>query len=187
MSKRFIISLIVVGILTAVSIWAFAVSSKLTTNIKQVSNDPDISDEKVNIEELVITETREGQKFWEIYASSGIYDNTQNQAILTDIKGNFYKNNKVVLSFESPLGIYNEKSKEVKLTGEVKAATDSKIFISSKELSWIGSNNKLIANKDVKIRQSNRLQTTGDKAIFTTDFTSFKITGNTQTNVYTNN
>ena len=185
MSKKSILFTVIILILISLSYWTYSTSKNITNNIAQISQNTSADSEKVNIEDMTVTETREGQKFWEIYAESGRYENNANQVILTNIKGNFYKNGKVVLSFEAPQGIYNGKSKEVKLTGGTRAITDKDIFIAAKELGWIGHTDKIIAKGNVKIRKGADFLTFADMAIFTTDFSNVKALGHSQTNVYT--
>lgn len=185
MSKKSILFAIIILILIALSYWAYSTSGNITDNAGKISQNTSPDSEKVNIEDMVITETREGQKFWEIYAESGRYENNANQAILSNIKGNFYKNGKVVLSFEASQGTYNGKSKEVKLIGGIKALTDKDIFIEAKELGWIGHTDKMTAKGNVKIRKGADFLTFADAATFTTAFSDVKVQGHSQTNVYT--
>ncbi|MFH0703157.1 MAG: LPS export ABC transporter periplasmic protein LptC [bacterium] len=186
MSKRLIISGSIIGALILLSLWAFIASSRMADNIKQVSNRPDntINEEAVFVNDLIITETRDGQKFWEVYAYSGKYDNEQTQALLTNVKGNFYKNNKVILSFEAPMAIYDSKNKGIKLTGGSKALTNNDIFILAKELTWTGNKGDIIAKGSVKIKKADKFSTSGEKCVFNTDFSKFKVIGSSETNVY---
>lgn len=187
MSKRFITSACVIGVLILLSIWAFFVSSGITEKIKSAPDDLTLSDEEIKVDQLVIVETKEGQKLWEIYADSGHYDNASNQVQLKSVMGNFYKNKKVVMSFKSPVAVYTNRNKEVKLTGGAKAATDSDIHISANELGWSGTKDQLTAKGNVKIRQSDKLLTVGDSSIFSSDFSNCKMAGHVKTSVYSKN
>lgn len=184
MTKRTVISIIIMVSILLVSVWAFRTSTNITKNLVNVSNNPSNTDEKTNIEELIITETRNGEKFWEAYATAGQYDSKNNVANLLNVKGNFYKKNKVILSFEAPKAVFNQKTKAINLKGGTRLATDSKIYITSEELGWIGNTDLITAKGKVKISKNNEFLSTGDKSIFNTEFTKFKISGNSKTNVY---
>jgi lipopolysaccharide assembly outer membrane protein LptD (OstA) len=158
----------------------------MTRNVN-TNKDSGSDSDKARIEELVIIETKDGVKFWEVYADSGYYDGTGQNAILTDIKGNFYRDGNVVLSFDAPIAVYTSKDKEIRLKGGTRAATKNDVLITAKELSWKGSQDEIVAQGDVKIRKSEDLLITSDSSIFNTDFTKIKLKGNSFTNVYKKN
>lgn len=185
MSKKTITSIILIIMLALLSLWAFNSSSKIMNKFKKANIEKStVKNEDVNAEELVITETRDGQKYWEIYANSGHYDQAKNKALLNNIKGNFYKNNKVILSFEAPSAIYSQKNKEIVLTGGAKAATNNDIYISAHELKWTGNDQEIFASGNVKIRKAQNILTLSDKSVFTTDLSQLKLIGNSQTKLY---
>lgn len=187
MSKKSIISILIIGSLILLGLWAFIVSYQITSSMKSTYDNPNAINEKANIEELIITETREGQKFWEVYAKSGQYDDNQKGAKLTNIKGNFYKEGKVILSFDAPTAFYISQNKEVKLTGGSRIITDKDILITAQNISWTGTIDEIMANGNVKIRKANEFLITSDDSVFNTDFTKLKVTGNSETNVYKKN
>ncbi len=88
------------------------------------------------------------------------------------------------MSFESPIGTYKEKTKEITLSGGSKIATKDDIFVSAEEISWVGSKDKIVAHGNVKIIKSNELVTISDASEFDTGFTNLKITGNSKTMLY---
>jgi len=183
MSKKLKISLSILIILIILSSWAFFVSTRMTKNIKKAPDNQPISDENVAVQELILTESKNGKKFWELCATSGNYDSATEQVYLKNVKGNFYKNNKVVLSFDSPDATYYDKSKQVKLYGGARAATDSNILITSKELYWKGKNDEIVAKYDVKIRRSSNILVTGNESIFTPKLSKIKMIGQVKTSL----
>ncbi|OGI04342.1 MAG: hypothetical protein A2287_05075 [Candidatus Melainabacteria bacterium RIFOXYA12_FULL_32_12] len=187
MSKKSVILTTVIGILSILGFLAFNISSNITRDINLLSDESNNDSKRANIEELVITETREGQKFWEVYATSGQYSDNKNMAVLTNIKGNFYKEGKVVLSFDAPVATYISRNKEIRLSGGSRAATNNDILITSKELTWTGGKDEILAKGNVKIKKSDELIITSDKSSFNTDFTYLKLMGNSETNVYKKN
>lgn len=188
MSKKTMLSLAVIGFIVIISAWAFSSSLKISRQIKSSQVNVDKNKDEAVIEKPFITETRNGNKFLEVYADSGTYDSTKNGTLLTNVKGNFYKESKVALSFESPKGIYYQKSKEVKLIGGSKAVTTDDISVIANEMHWISKKNQIIATGNVKINKSQQYETQSDGAIFYIKdavIRNFKIMGKAQTNVFT--
>lgn len=150
------------------------------------ANQDNISDdnEKTSINELVLTETKDGQKFWELYAKSADLNDGKKQARLKNVIGNFYKDNKVVMSFTAPTAYYTDKTKDVVLTDRSKVVTNSDVTLISNQLTWSGTQDIIKANGNVKIINSDKLVTTSNFCIFNKEFTKVKVTGNSKTNVY---
>ena len=183
MTKRSIFSLIFLAIFGILSTWAFIVSKNIMGEINIADNSPQ-ADEQVDLRELIITETKEGKKFWEIYADSGHYNNGTEKAVLKNISGNFYKEGNVVLSVASPVAVYDSEKKEIRLKGGAEALNDKDIYIEAEEICWAGAKDKINARGDVKIIRNKQVMTVSDESSFDTDFTNLKITGDANTYVF---
>jgi LPS export ABC transporter protein LptC len=187
MSPKTLFSILIIIILFSLSSWAyFASKNFLKTSGAYQEKKSSPQDEEVSIKDLVITETKDGEKFWEIYAVSGEYTSTVNEANLKNILGNFYKGGKIVMSVKSPNAFYNSSKKEIILTGGVTAANDKNVLITAQQICWTGSNDKITAKGNVKITKGKELLTTSNESVFDTDFTYLKISGNSSTYVYKN-
>lgn len=186
LTKRaiFSISMLLLALLSIVVV--FVIATNLTKGFEAEDQKPKetVSSGKVNVKDLVITETKDTKKYWEIYATSGTYSDSNKKATLYGIKGNFYKNNKVIMSFDAPEGEYDETTKSIHVTGGARALTDSNLYIESSILDWQGSNSMVTARKNVKIIKENQIVTYSDKCIFNSDFTNFKVLGNSKTVLY---
>ncbi|OGI03366.1 MAG: LPS export ABC transporter periplasmic protein LptC [Candidatus Melainabacteria bacterium GWF2_37_15] len=183
MTKKSIFSLLILVILGTLSIWAFLFSKSLMGNV-HISEEESVGDEQVAIKELVITETKNGQKFWEVYAETGHYDNGNNIAVLKNIAGNFYKDDGVVLSVQSPEATFNKDNKEIKLQGGAQAANNKGVYIRADEICWTGSKDEVTAKGNVKIIKEDGLMTVSDESSFDTDFTNLKLSGNVNSYVF---
>ncbi len=187
MSKKTLTSIIILGVLTILSIWVFFSDSseKINVNTDKASSEKQTTEkENVTVSDLIITETNLGKKFWEVVAESGDYDKGTSKAILKNIKGNFYKNDIVVLSVEAPLAIYDSEKKEVILKNGAKAANNKNVLITAREIRWAGTTDTITATGNVKITQEDKLLTTSDKSVFNSDFTNLKLSGNSSSYVY---
>jgi len=181
MSKKLVISLSIITAITILSFWAFFVSKNMTKNVVKQDEVQSISDENLNVKEMVLTESKDGKKYWELYAVSGEYDSATNQVHLKNVKGNFYKNDKVVLSFDSPFATYYDRDKDVKLSGGARAATENKILVTAREIYWKGKNDEISAKGNVKIRRETGLLVTGECAVFSTKLSRIKMIGKVTT------
>lgn len=185
MSKRVIASVVVIIFLLLLSIWGFWVSYNVTKDMEKTSSvSKNVNSEEIRVEELIITETKKGKKLWEVQAESGHYDNVKNLAVLKTVKGNFFKNSKIVLSFRAPAAFYDQQKKEVRLINGASAITENGVYVNADEMAWQGIEDQILAQGNVSINKSDRFLTLSDKAFFNKDFSSFKINGKSKTSVY---
>ena len=183
LSKRTIFSVVLLTFLILLSIWVFFTNS--AGKIDTISSDSQkIESNQVTVNDLIIIETKKGQKYWEVLAETGTYDKTMGKADLTNIIGNFYQNGKVVLSFEAPLAVYDRINKEITLKNNAIVVNDQGVTMTAGEICWSSEKNKIIANQKVKIVQKGKLLTTSDEAEFNADFTHLKLSGNSSSYVY---
>lgn len=183
MTKKSIVCIILLAIFGILGIGAYIMSKNIMGDIKITGEDAAIGEE-MTLKELVITETKDGQKFWEIYADSGYYNKETDTAILSNIAGNFYKEKDVVLSVTSPTAVYNSDKKQITLQNGAKAATNKNIYIEAEEICWTGSKDLIKASGNVRIIRDNQVMTISDKSAFDTDFTNLEISGDSNTYVF---
>lgn len=177
MSKKLKILVSILIFIIIVSAWAFFLSRNMTKNIVKPSENQSLNDENASVQELILTESKDGKKYWELYAQSGDYDSIKNQVHLKFVKGNLYKNDKVVMSFDSPSAIYYDKKKEIKLYNGSRAALSNNVLISADELYWKSKDDIMIASGNVKIRKASDLLVIGNKAIYSTQTNKIKMIG----------
>lgn len=177
----FIVFLSIAILCTAGFLWAWFVTRDIRKNVSGALN----QSQKVIVKNLILTETKEQKKYWELYAKTGAYESSNKVVILTEIIGNFYdKDNNVALSFESPLGTYEDLTKTVTLQGETLIVSKDGSSILADKIEWGGKNSDIIATGNVRIKRNKELATTSEKAIFNSDLTFFKIIGNSKTMLF---
>ncbi|MEI7473139.1 MAG: LPS export ABC transporter periplasmic protein LptC [bacterium] len=184
MSKKFIILALAMSTILLVGLWAYGVSKDITKDLKQTREITAKNDENVDMSGLLLTETKDGQKFWEIYAIKGKYIKNKTIAKLKTVKGNIYKDNKLVLSFKAPDALYNDSNKNLKLMNGALAVSDSGLIISSNQIEWSNKADLFYATGDVRIKQGKKFYSTGNYSVFNREFTSFKMKGHAKTRVY---
>ena len=91
MKKRNIGYILLFGTVFIACLWAFISAGLITNNFKKRLADESLGKQEVTIQNLLVTETKDGAKSWELFAESGFYDSDNQVAVLNDIVGNFYK------------------------------------------------------------------------------------------------
>lgn len=172
--------LVLVGILA----WAFITAGVITHdfNRKQVQSQGD--EQEAVVQGIILTETKEEQKYWEIYGDTGKWDSANGVAQLNGVIGNFYKDNEVSMSFESSKGTYNSKEGDITLYSDTFIALKDGITLKADKLHWLNSHSPIVAEGHIKIQKGRELLSTADKIIINPDYSSFKIVGHTVSKVY---
>ena len=166
-------------------IWSFTVTKDIRKSQKKGGEEANTKSQVATVKNLILTETKDGAIYWELYAQKGSYDSQTGDVILTNATGNFYdENNKVVLSFESDLGTYDEKTKVIVLRGHTFIVAHDGSSIKADEIVWKGSDEDILAKGNVIVNRNTDFISTANAARFNSELTFFEISGDTQTNVY---
>jgi len=184
MNKKKIIKIssIVIALLL---LWGLIWSWSITRIVKKNNANSDLKNQRAIVKNIIVTETREGKKYWEFYAKSGEYNSNHNSIRLNDLIGNFYdKNEQVVVSFKSNKGTYDEKSKKVILDGDNLFVGKDGSQLYADLLVWQGQDKDILAKGNVQFIQDNKITTKSKEAVFNSDLTVFKIIGNAKTELY---
>ena len=168
----FIVFLSIALLCTLGFLWAWFVTRDIRKNVAGALNQA----QKVEVKNLILTETKNQKKYWELYAKTGSYDSSMQIVVLTGIIGNFYDEDKnVALSFESPKGTYRDSDKNVTLEGETLIVSKDGSSILADKIEWGGKNTDIVASGNVRIAKDEDFSTVSEKAVFNSDFTFFKI------------
>lgn len=175
-----LIILTFVGILA----WAFITASMITHdfNRKQASAKGD--EQEAIVHGIILTETKDEQKYWEIYGETGQWDSEKGVAQLDKVTGNFYKDNEVSMSFESSKGTYNEKKEQIILYEDTFIVLKDLTTLRANRLVWSGKDIPTVAEGNVRITRKNELLATADKVEISPNYEKFKIVGNAVSRVY---
>ena len=172
------------GALVSVMIWAFVSASLITHdfNRNQIAGNKDSKEAFIN--GIVLTETKEQQKYWELYAETGSYNSSTDVAIMDNVVGNFYKDNEVSMSFQSSKGTYNAQKKVIMLYQDTFIVLKDGMTLKADRLRYPGGDEPIIAKGNVKITRGNQFSATADEIELSPDFESFVIKGKTTSNIY---
>lgn len=181
--KRVIYStafILIAGVLA----WAFITAGVITRNFNREQLVGTENRQELDIEGIILTETKEDKKYWEIYSETGHYNSDNKIALLENVTGNFYKDNEVSMSFESSSGTYNEDKKQIIMYNNTHIVLKDGTSLYCDRLTWSGSDKPILVNGNIRINRNNELVTTAEKAVISADYSSFKIIGKTVTKLY---
>lgn len=169
-----------------VMFWAFISAGVITSNFNRAQLKGGANEQKIDAVGIIITETKEGKKYFEIYGESGSYSNDHSIATLHNVVGNFYKDGEVAMSFQSSKGSYDEKAGTITLYEHTYIVLKDETSLEADRLTWSGSDKETIAEGNVRIKKSNEMNALADKCIISSGYEKFKIIGQTQTKIYGN-
>jgi LPS export ABC transporter protein LptC len=184
MDKKKRAYLIVVLSIVFVMVWAFVSAGIITGNFNRAQLKGSENEQKVDARGIIITETKDGKKYFEIYGETGNYSNDHSIATLYNVVGNFYKNGEVAMSFQSSKGAYDEKAGTITLYENTYIVLEDKTSLASDRLTWSGSDKETIAEGNVKIKKSDEMYALADKCVISAGYDKFKIIGKTKTQIY---
>lgn len=171
----------IVGLLA----WAFISAGVITHNFNRSQLQTDQDRQEAMINGIILTETKDEKKYWEIYGETGNYDSKNGVAMLNNVIGNFYdENNEVSMSFESSKGTYNEKKEQIILYDDTFIVLKDLTTLRANKLVWTGKDIPIVAEGNVRITRKSDLLATAKKVEISPDYNTFKIIGNTVSKVY---
>ena len=175
---------LVISLIVLVIGWAFVSAGVITGNFNRAQIKNGADEQKVNAQGIIITETKDGTKYFELYGENGNYNNIDKVAVLYNVIGNFYKNNEVYMSFQSSKGQYDEKNRVITLYENTFIALQDDTTLETDKLVWSGSDKDTYAIGHVKIKRAKDMVAIADKCIIGAGYNKFKIVGNTKTEVF---
>ena len=183
-NKKKLFGGLILFFILGVMLWAFISAGLITANFNRSQIEGAQDEQKVNAVGIIITETKDGNKYFEIYGETGNYTNEHNVATLYNVVGNFYKEGEVAMSFQSSQGTYNEKEGTITLYDNIYIVLKDFTSLESDKLTWYGSDKDTIAEGNVKIKKGREMVSIADKCIIGSNYESFNIIGKTKTSLY---
>jgi len=123
-----------------------------------------------------ISEEKNGRKIWELTAEHTEVDIDTHNTVMTGITGHFYAEDGRQAELKAESGSYDDKTKNIKLTGGIEVETSDGARLTSKELEWLGKEEILAAIGDARVTKEDMLAT-GERIESGDAFNKIKITG----------
>ncbi len=174
-------ALALVGVLA----WAFISAGVITHNFNrsQLTGAEDRQEAQIN--GIILTETKNDHKYWEIYGESGSYDSDNGVALLNNCIGNFFdENNEVSMSFESSKGSYSAERKQIILYQDTHIVIKDGTSLEADRVVWSGNDKPVTATGHVRITRNDEFLATAETVEISPDFNRFKIKGKTVSKMY---
>lgn len=165
-------------------IWSYVV----TADIRKPNHDIEAGNQFASVKNIVVTETKDGAIYWELYAEKGNYASVTGDVTLDMAMGNFYNDKQeVVMSFRADKGTYSESAKSITLSGNAYVIAYDGSSIRADELKFKGKDEDILAEGNVVIKRNDEFETHSERGRFKPDLTFFEISGKTETDIYTKN
>lgn len=166
-------------------LWAFIAAGVITHNFSRSQLAGGGEKQEAEIEGIILTETKEEHKYWEIYGETASYSSDNKVALLTNCLGNFYdKDGEVSMSFESSNGTYNSEENEIILYKDTQIVIKDGTVLYADKLIWAGNDKPITATGKVKIIRNKQFLAVADKVIISPDYDKFKIEGHAVSKIY---
>ena len=176
--------LILSAVIILVLVWAFVSAFFITKKFTRDAALNKLDNKKIYVEDLLLTETKEGKKYWEIYAEKGYYEDNQKIAYVTNAIGNFYDKDEVVASIQSPRATINSETGQIMLYDRSKLMYKDFTSIVADEFNYDGKDKPVIATGNVVIENPNKLYITAETANLSNNMTKISAKGKVKTKVY---
>lgn len=176
----FLAILAIVGVLA----WAFITAGMITRDFNRQQQAATGESQEAEVSGIILTETKNEKKYWEIYGDTGEWNSTKSIAQLNGVIGNFYKDNEVSMSFKSSKGTYNAEKGDITLYEHTVVALKNGIILKADKLHWLNSQSPIVAEGHIEILKDNSLHSVANKIEISPNYDSFKIIGNTVSKVY---
>lgn len=172
-------------VIVSLLMWAFISAGVITHNFNRSQLQTDQNRQEALIKGIILTETKDEKKYWEIYGESGNYDSKNGVAMLNNLVGNFYNdNNEVSMSFESSKGTYNENKSQIILYEDTFIVLKDLTTLRADKLVWSGKDVPITAEGNVRITRNSDFIATASKVEISPEYDRFKIIGNAVSKVY---
>ena len=185
LSKKRKTYFVAAGALVGVMLWAFISAGIITRNFNrtQVSGQQDKQNAK--IQGIILTETKDDHKYWEIYGETGSYTSDNSIAMLDNCIGNFYDNeNNVSMSFQSTKGSYNSDKRQIILYQDTHIVIKDGTSLEADRVVWSGNDSPVKAKGNVRITRNKEFFATADEVVISPKYDDFKIIGKAVSKIY---
>lgn len=124
-----------------------------------------------------IVEEQDGKKIWELSAASIEIDSDTKQAVIKDLKATFYQKNGGTLEVTAPQALYDAKTRDINMNGQVYAATSDGATFTAAAARWSGADRRFYGSGGITVTREDTV-ITGDQIESDAGIDKVKVTGN---------
>ena len=107
----------------------------------------------VTMTDSVVVEDKDGKRSWELRAQKAELDVLAGKSMLTGVTGKFYRPAGGVIDFAAKGGLYDQKTKEITLTGDVAARYSEGWTLDCQHLVWSPADGSIVASGESKFHK----------------------------------
>ena len=172
------------SVVLLILLWSFFSARILTTGLNRQNLTQSGDNKSAIAEGIILTETKDEVKYWEVYGDEGLYDSQKDITTLNGVLANFYKENDVSMSIKSAQAEYNSKERVITLFDDVFVVLKDGFTLSSDKLVWSGGDKPIFAYGHVIITKGDEYMANADEVEISANYDDIKIKGNTISRVY---
>lgn len=124
-----------------------------------------------------IVEEEGGKRIWELTAEKIEMEPNSDKVRLTNIKGTFYKKDGGTIVITAPDALTDTKTRDVFLTGNVKAVSNDGATFTAREAHWAGQDRRFFGSGDVRLTRDDTV-ITGDRMESDENMAKVRVEGN---------
>lgn len=124
-----------------------------------------------------IVEEKDGKPLWELGAESIEVDINGDKTQLNAIKGVFYQENGGKIDITAPKAVVDNKTKNIVMTGKVKAVASDGASFTSQEVQWFSEEKRFYGQGEVVLTKDDTVMT-GEKIESNANMEKIKVYGN---------
>ncbi len=170
-NKNILLGTLLLALIAGIFYWAFATRP----NIKPAAKVK--ADKTMSYDDNTIVEEKAGKKLWELKAKSIVIDPKTQMATLKDMHGKYYEIDGGVLSITAPLGIYNQKNKNIEMQGGVSITGPDGMEFKAQKVHWDSQKGLFTGDGQVQIARGD-MHASAEHIESGNGFTDFKLQGN---------
>ena len=161
---------VVAAAVIAIIVWA------VVTVPEQRKNEEPDRGRVISYDGNELSEEKNGRKIWDLTAEHIDVDVDKKITKMTKLKGHFYEESGRITEVIADAGQYNEKTRDVVISGNVNVSNSDGAKLTSKELIWQAKEEVLTAKGEAKITKED-MKAEGDKIESRDGFNKIKISG----------
>lgn len=170
-NKNIVIGVLVLIVIIGTFAWAFSTRPVVKPTVKTQQN------QTMDYVGNTIVEEKDGKRLWELKARTITLDPQTQLATLKDMHGKYYEADGQVLEITAPNGIYDQKTKNIKMTGNVAITGGDGLSFYAQSVDWDNGKQLFTGTGNVQITRGD-MQASADQIESNNGFTNFKLQGN---------
>lgn len=124
-----------------------------------------------------IIEEKDGKRLWELGAETIEVDPNTKQAIIKNLKGVFYQDNGGKLEIVALQAVYDTKTHDIVMNGQVKAVSADGATFTAESARWAGENRRIYGSGGVTVTRDDTV-IIGDRVESDANMQKVKVEGN---------